>query len=202
MADATERAEANIDESKLTVGRPKKRAVGAPAVLHSMEMALDEMGPARAAKTLLKVNQVTGFDCMGCAWPDPAHRRHTAEFCENGAKAVAEEATTRRVPPAFFAAHPLAELESWDDFALGKQGRMVSSAGGHNVLANSDVAVVLFNETRSNATIGTTAAAVGEAAATSYGLANLWSGTKSTTSGTISASVPAHGVVMYRLSSK
>ncbi|HEY8318278.1 MAG TPA: FdhF/YdeP family oxidoreductase, partial [Amnibacterium sp.] len=76
------------------------------------------------AKTLLKVNQVTGFDCMGCAWPDPAHRRHTAEFCENGAKAVAEEATTRRVPPAFFAAHPVAELEDWDDFALGKQGRL------------------------------------------------------------------------------
>jgi len=124
MADATERAEANIDESKLTVGKPKKRAVGAPAVLRAMEMSLDQMGPTRTAKTLLKVNQFSGFDCMGCAWPDPAHRRHTAEFCENGAKAVAEEATTRRVPPAFFAAHPLADLESWDDFALGKQGRL------------------------------------------------------------------------------
>ncbi|MDQ1513949.1 MAG: hypothetical protein QOC59_1791, partial [Microbacteriaceae bacterium] len=124
MPDGTERAEQDIDESQLTVTRPKKRAVGAPAVLHSIETALDQMGPARTVKTLLTVNQFTGFDCMGCAWPDPAHRRHTAEFCENGAKAVAEEATTRRVPPEFFAAHPVAELEGWDDFSLGKQGRL------------------------------------------------------------------------------
>ena len=93
-----------------------------------------------------------------------------------------------------------------DQDSLGKQGRMVSSTGGHDVLAkplaNGDVAVVLFNETNSTATIGTTAAAVGKTAATSYGLADLWSGAKSTTTGTISASVPAHGVVMYRLSAK
>jgi molybdopterin-dependent oxidoreductase alpha subunit len=124
MSDDTERAEANIDESALTVTKPKTHAVGAPAVLRSMQMSFDQMGVARTAKTLLKVNQITGFDCMGCAWPDPEHRRHTAEFCENGAKAVAEEATTRRVPPAFFAAHPVTELEDWDDFALGKQGRL------------------------------------------------------------------------------
>ncbi|EWM10139.1 alpha-galactosidase [Kutzneria sp. 744] len=91
-----------------------------------------------------------------------------------------------------------------DQDSLGKQGRMVSSTGGHDVLAkplaNGDVAVALFNETNSTATIGTTAAAVGKAAATRYGLADLWSGAKSSTTGTISASVPAHGVVMYRLS--
>jgi anaerobic selenocysteine-containing dehydrogenase len=124
MADDTARAEQNIDESKIRVGKPKTEAVGAPAVIRSLQMSVEQMGVARTAKTLLKVNQVTGFDCMGCAWPDPDHRRHTAEFCENGAKAVAEEATTRRVPPAFFAAHPVAELEDWDDFALGKQGRL------------------------------------------------------------------------------
>ncbi|MDH2445498.1 FdhF/YdeP family oxidoreductase [Amnibacterium sp. CER49] len=124
MADPTKRAEQDIDETKVRVSKPKTEAVGKPAVYHSLEMAVDQMGVARTAQTLLKVNQFTGFDCMGCAWPDPDHRRHTAEFCENGAKAVAEEATTRRVPPEFFAAHPVSELATWDDFSLGKQGRI------------------------------------------------------------------------------
>ena len=62
------------------------------------------MGPNRTARTLLKLNQEDGFDCMSCAWPDPdVGHRHTAEFCENGAKAVAEEATTARATPEFFA---------------------------------------------------------------------------------------------------
>jgi alpha-galactosidase len=93
-----------------------------------------------------------------------------------------------------------------DQDSLGKQGHMISSANGHDVLAkplaNGDVAVVLFNETGARATIATTAAAVGKSGASSYGLADLWSGAKSTTTGPISASVPAHGVVMYRLSSR
>jgi alpha-galactosidase len=91
-----------------------------------------------------------------------------------------------------------------DQDSLGKQGRMVSSANGLDVLAkplaNGDVSVVLFNETGSTATISTTAAAIGKTGASSYGLADLWSGATSSTSGTISASVPAHGVVMYRVS--
>ncbi len=118
-----EPATGNIDEAKLRVSRPKTHAVGAPGVLHAMQIALEQMGPLRTAETLIRVNQTTGFDCMGCAWPDPNHR-HTAEFCENGAKAVAEEATSRRVPPPFFAAHSVAELAGWDDFALGQQGRL------------------------------------------------------------------------------
>ena len=64
------------------------------------------MGPVRTAQTLLKLNQADGFDCMSCAWPDPdAEHRHAAEFCENGAKAVAEEATKDRATPEFFARH-------------------------------------------------------------------------------------------------
>ncbi len=66
------------------------------------------MGPRRSARTLLKLNQADGFDCMSCAWPDPdPGHRHTAEFCENGAKAVAEEATTERATPEFFARHSI-----------------------------------------------------------------------------------------------
>ncbi|MEU3342026.1 glycoside hydrolase family 27 protein [Streptomyces sp. NPDC002144] len=90
-----------------------------------------------------------------------------------------------------------------DQDPLGKQGTMVSSAGGLDVLAkplaNGDVSVALFNETGSTATITTTAAAIGKTGASSYTLTDLWSGGSSTTSGTISASVPAHGTVMYRV---
>jgi alpha-galactosidase len=90
-----------------------------------------------------------------------------------------------------------------DQDSLGKQGRMVSSSGGHDVLAkplaNGDVSVVLFNEGSSAATISTTAAAIGKTGASSYTLTDLWSGATSTTTSTISASVPGHGVVMYRV---
>ena len=87
----------------------------------------------RTALTLLRVNQPTGFDCPGCAWPDPGHT-HTAEFCENGAKAVAEEATLRRVDRDFFAEHSLEDLSGRTDYWLGQQGRlaepMYKPAGG------------------------------------------------------------------------
>ena len=113
----------NIDETQLSVGRVQKKAVGIPGIMHSMEVSLKQMGVVRTAQTLLKVNQKDGFDCPGCAWPE-ADKRHAAEFCENGAKAVAEEATKRRVPPSFFAEHSVTELRQWDDFRLGQQGRL------------------------------------------------------------------------------
>ena len=83
--------ENDIDEAELRVSEPKTRAVGVPGVLHAMQASIEQMGVVRSAQTLLKVNQKDGFDCMGCAWPE-GDSRHTAEFCENGAKAVAEEA--------------------------------------------------------------------------------------------------------------
>ncbi|PYI68975.1 hypothetical protein CVV68_04025 [Arthrobacter livingstonensis] len=113
----------NIDERKLTVGQAQKKAVGIPGILHSMEVSLNQMGALRSAQTLLKINQKDGFDCPGCAWPE-GDKRHAAEFCENGAKAVAEEGTKRRVPPSFFAQHSISELREWDDFRLGQQGRL------------------------------------------------------------------------------
>ena len=90
-----------------------------------------------------------------------------------------------------------------DQDSLGKQGTMVSSSGGLDVLAKplagGDVSVVLFNETNSTATITTSASAVGKTGSSSYTLTDLWTGATSTTTGTISASVPAHGTVMYRV---
>lgn len=115
--------EENIDEQKLTIGNVQKKAVGIPGIMHSMEISLKQMGPLRTAQTLLAINQKDGFDCPGCAWPE-ADKRHKAEFCENGAKAVAEEATKRRVPPSFFAENSVSELREWDDFRLGQQGRL------------------------------------------------------------------------------
>jgi molybdopterin-dependent oxidoreductase alpha subunit len=95
-----------------------------PAVTKALGMARAQMGVRRTALTLARLNQKHGFDCPGCAWPDPDHRS-IAEFCENGAKAVAEEATLRRVDRSFFAAHPVAELAERSDYWLGQQGRLV-----------------------------------------------------------------------------
>ncbi|MEU9193531.1 FdhF/YdeP family oxidoreductase [Streptomyces hundungensis] len=105
------------------VEAPKHAAAGLPAIGHTLLMAQQQMGLRRTARTLLKVNQKDGFDCPGCAWPE-GDKRHTAEFCENGAKAVAEEATLRRVTPDFFAAHPLADLATRSGYWLGQQGRI------------------------------------------------------------------------------
>ncbi|MFV0375633.1 FdhF/YdeP family oxidoreductase [Microbacterium sp.] len=113
----------DIDETRLRVGEPKTHAVGVPGVMHAMEISWQQMGVKRSVETLLRVNQKDGFDCPGCAWPEE-DKRHIAEFCENGAKAVAEEATLRRVTPEFFAQHSLADLAEHDDWWLGQQGRL------------------------------------------------------------------------------
>ena len=105
------------------VASPQHAAAGLPAIAHTLRAAHRQMGTVRTARTLLKVNQKDGFDCPGCAWPEE-DKRHTAEFCENGAKAVAEEATLRRVTPAFFAAHPVSELAERSGYWLGQQGRI------------------------------------------------------------------------------
>ncbi|HEY5834667.1 FdhF/YdeP family oxidoreductase [Streptomyces sp.] len=105
------------------VTAPRHTAAGLPAIGHTLKVAAAQMGVRRATLTLLKVNQKQGFDCPGCAWPEGDHR-HTFEFCENGAKAVAEEATLRRVTPDFFATHPVSDLARRSGYWLGQQGRI------------------------------------------------------------------------------
>ncbi|MEV0031360.1 FdhF/YdeP family oxidoreductase [Nocardia sp. NPDC050793] len=114
----------DIDESALTVTAPKEQAAGVTAVAVALKRSVEEMGVVRTARTLARVNQVNGFDCPGCAWPEPTGHRRPAEFCENGAKAVAEEATLRTVTPEFFAAHSVAELAGKSGYWLGQQGRL------------------------------------------------------------------------------
>jgi anaerobic selenocysteine-containing dehydrogenase len=117
----------DVGDDNLTIEPPRRSAAGVDGVLHGLGPGLAQMGVGRSARTLLRVNQVGGFDCPGCAWPEPAPgARHRAEFCENGAKAVAEEATLRRVTPEFFAAHPVAELAGRSEHWLGQQGRLTS----------------------------------------------------------------------------
>jgi molybdopterin-dependent oxidoreductase alpha subunit len=118
-------SEQDVDAAELTVAESEDHAAGVKAVAVSMRRSLHHMGPTRTLRTLVKLNQPDGFDCMSCAWPDPdPEHRHKAEFCENGAKAVAEEATTARATPAFFAEHSIADLNGRSEHWLGQQGRI------------------------------------------------------------------------------
>lgn len=116
--------DAEVDERALTVTDREHEAAGVRAVLVSLKRGLESMGVLRTTTTLAKLNQRHGFDCPGCAWPEEHGGRKLAEFCENGAKAVAEEATTRVVTPEFFARHTIAELETKPEYWLSQQGRL------------------------------------------------------------------------------
>ncbi|MDO8186400.1 FdhF/YdeP family oxidoreductase [Conexibacter sp. JD483] len=113
----------NAEDRKLSVRPPHDHAAGMEAVAVALRHAQEQMGVVRSFRALRRLNQPDGFDCPGCAWPEPGHT-HVAEFCENGAKAVAEEATRKRVDPDFFARHPVAELADWTDYQLGRSGRL------------------------------------------------------------------------------
>ncbi|MGL4745314.1 MAG: FdhF/YdeP family oxidoreductase, partial [Dermatophilaceae bacterium] len=115
----------DVDPTDVDTRRRRSAAAGIEGVAVAVNRAAGQMGPVRATSALRHLNQAHGYDCMGCAWPDPdPEHRSVAEFCENGAKAVAEEGTKRRADPAFFARHPVAELATWSDYQLGQQGRI------------------------------------------------------------------------------
>jgi molybdopterin-dependent oxidoreductase alpha subunit len=100
-----------------------KPAGGLGAIVSTMRHIGSQSGYLAGAKALLAVNQPRGFDCPGCAWPDPDHSA-MMEFCENGAKAVADETTRRRLDPAFFAAHSVDDLLERSEYWLNQQGRL------------------------------------------------------------------------------
>ena len=109
----------------IKLSKPKTIAAGMPAVVSSAQHVFKEAGLSRGMKALLALNQKDGFDCPSCAWPDPDNERSSiAEYCENGVKAVAEEATTKKLTPDFFATHSVAELASLNDYEIGKKGRI------------------------------------------------------------------------------
>ncbi|WP_028647022.1 FdhF/YdeP family oxidoreductase [Nocardiopsis sp. CNT312] len=119
----TRRVENDPAQDAPRVDPPGRSSVGLPSVLNSLRQVGENAGVRRGVPAMLAVNQKRGFDCPGCAWPEPG-RRHTAEFCENGAKAVAEEATGRALAAEFFAEHPVSELAERSGYWLGRQGRL------------------------------------------------------------------------------
>ncbi|HKG69090.1 MAG TPA: hypothetical protein VKA92_09495, partial [Segetibacter sp.] len=109
----------------LKVEKPYTVAGGVEAVYHSAQHVFGEMNVPRGMKALLALNQKGGFDCPSCAWPDPDDERSgIAEYCENGAKAVADEATTKSIGAKFFAEHSVKELAELNDHQIGKKGRI------------------------------------------------------------------------------
>ena len=109
----------------LKADEPMKVAAGVEAVYVAAQHVFGEMNVGRGMKALLALNQKGGYDCPSCAWPDPDDDRSgIAEYCENGAKAVADEATTKALRPDFFAQHSVHELSELDDFHIGKNGRI------------------------------------------------------------------------------
>lgn len=103
----------------------EKAAAGVPAVMAAFSDLFEEKTPVRGMRALFKMNQMGGFDCPSCAWPDPDDERSVlGEYCENGAKALAEEATTKKVTPEFFKQNSVYDLAKLDDYQIGKMGRL------------------------------------------------------------------------------
>jgi len=114
-----------LTHTGISLTSPADYAAGAKGVQVAMQHSFKEMGIFKAMKGLMAMNQKEGFDCPGCAWPDPDQKRAAfAEYCENGAKALAEEATRKEVDPEFFLNHSIEEIASWSDHRIGKSGRI------------------------------------------------------------------------------
>jgi anaerobic selenocysteine-containing dehydrogenase len=111
--------------AKTDIRAVPSQAGGLGAVTSTMRFLHRDTGLWRGGKLMLQINQADGFDCPGCAWPEAsASERHHLEFCENGAKAVAEEATKRRATPQVLSSHDLTSLRAMTDFELGQLGRI------------------------------------------------------------------------------
>jgi len=116
----------NKTPDKIKVSRQQNDAAGLTAVITAYQQVVTKVGLIEGSKLLIEVNQLDGFDCPGCAWPDPMGKKSTFSFCENGAKAIADEATTKTVDSNFFAAHNINFLKTKSDRWLNAQGRLVT----------------------------------------------------------------------------
>ena len=109
----------------LKLRAPKQKSAGVPGILTAVKHATRYVGPVNAAKIMFRLNQHGGIDCPGCAWPDPDDERsRLGEYCENGVKAISEEAQKKKLTADFFATHSVEEMLGWSDFEIGKQGRL------------------------------------------------------------------------------
>jgi molybdopterin-dependent oxidoreductase alpha subunit len=117
-------AQPPLEPVRIRLGKRKKKAAGAQAVIQSFKHVLEQSGVARGPKLMTRLNQKDGFDCPSCAWPDPDGHRSSFEFCENGAKALASETTLVRANRRFFRKHSVAELSRQSDHWLERAGRL------------------------------------------------------------------------------
>jgi molybdopterin-dependent oxidoreductase alpha subunit len=109
----------------LKLRKPDTKAVGIPAITSSIAHAWHWMKPKDVVKTMFKINQKGGFDCPGCAWPDPDDERSAlGEYCENGMKAIAEEAQNKVIGRDFFKKNSISDLAKLSDYDIGKSGRI------------------------------------------------------------------------------
>jgi len=110
---------------KLRLHDVSNAAAGITGVKVAVQHVFSEMGPARGLKALFNLNQKGGVDCPSCAWPDPDDDRSViGEYCENGAKAIAEEATSKKLTARFFANNSVEDLAELNDYEIGKKGRL------------------------------------------------------------------------------
>ncbi|WP_372946572.1 FdhF/YdeP family oxidoreductase, partial [Muriicola sp.] len=112
------------DFSDLEVREPMRIAAGTQGIYHALKHSFREMGVLRSMPALLKMNQKDGFDCPSCAWPDPESPSPIAEYCENGAKALADEATTSHIGADFFRKYSVEELSQFSDYEINAFGRL------------------------------------------------------------------------------
>ena len=119
-------AQSPIKDERLRIGKPKKTAAGIVGVQKSFSIGFHEAGMKRTLQSMLAVNRFDGYDCPGCAWPDPDDHRSSFEFCENGAKAFATEATKKRVTPQKMRGISITDLSKLTDMELDKMGRITS----------------------------------------------------------------------------
>ncbi len=122
----TRHAQPPAETKNIRIGERVEVAAGIESISQTLEYTLEEPGLLRGAAALYRLNQFDGYDCPGCAWPDPDEHRTANEYCENGAKAIAEEATSKRIAPNFFHAWSVADLTRQSDHWLGKQGRLTT----------------------------------------------------------------------------
>jgi molybdopterin-dependent oxidoreductase alpha subunit len=148
-------AQAPEETTDLSIKPVSKVAGGIPAVLSAAKYTFGEMGVVRGTRTLLQLNQKQGIDCPGCAWPEPDGERSHFEFCEEGAKHVADEATTKRVPPEFFRQWSVTDLSQQSDHWLNQQGRIThpmwlrAGADHYEAINWPDAFALIANELKS-----------------------------------------------------
>jgi molybdopterin-dependent oxidoreductase alpha subunit len=147
-------AQTPLERDWAAIRAPSHSAAGLPAIAETFRVALPRLGVRNTIRVFTTVNQKTGFDCQSCAWPSPDGKRHTFEFCENGAKAMANEGSRHRIGAEFFRKWSIDALAAQPDWWLNQQGRLTEpmvrreGAGHYEPIAWDDAFDLIGRELR------------------------------------------------------